>query len=827
MIGLMGTTMLRLSRTAALAALMLFVGLPAAQLAAQWTVGSKSPSGTYLCQRQDGQEIDSKYVSPQYASSRCSSFNILESWLIQVASAGPVVKVNVDADGKLDFGNRSGATTSPTTPSGWSLATAGDGAGSIDAVTSTNWAINAVGSSLGNLVYVHKSCGSGDCEISGEIQDNYDGSSLASLPNSANMQVGLTEGTPEVDFYFACYSPLGGPNAFNCANNEGGTLSITQGPTGISRPGYPAVTYDKSSTTLKGFYCPAGSSPPSGCQEIDSLVHDMSSVNCFVSGKSGSSTLNLTGNITDADCRTAIQAYTPSDPGVGGPTWDTQVENQSVQVGSMWTYDFTANVTCGNSPCTYSATGFPGSSGLSVSSAGAGSGMANANDLAGSPFNVTVTVTDASMNTADETFLFTVTNATPSACTGTTRQYTSATGFATINSEGAPGDCAEFAWDNTWTMTERFRPRPGVTYRDYGSGTNPPTFDCVNVALANQQGCIDISSTDDVQIQTIKVIQNHTSTQSFMIVTRNSDNTVLKDMIVDDSLQGGIAFLTDTNVTVDGVEYSNIIGNPHESLTLDNVNGFEVMNVYCHDSGHACINHKDNARNGSTHDSIFEAANVDPTVYFERSESIEFYGNTVSDNTGTSAQKPLISIGIEPFNDCTKRYNRDIYIHDNTFRTAAGYIGKVWIKSTAYTDCGAAQGNFGNLSADESLVSGIRFVHNDLVDSNRDGLSYWQAFHTQDDRPSPDFGDWDSNEFSCNIVYGTGIADAIKLGSSSGWTITTNFFQSGETGTLGTNPVQASSPLFTNYAGHDYTLQAGSPALSACYDGDDIGRTDL
>lgn len=379
------------------------------------------------------------------------------------------------------------------------------------------------------------------------------------------------------------------------------------------------------------------------------------------------------------------------------------------------------------------------------------------------------------------------------------------------------GDAVLFEAGGRWSIgseDSRLRARSGVLYGRYGEGPNPVIVGSGVTFSVNFRGLIEAEGVDDVIIDGIDVSDSH----SFGIMVRNSNNVIVRNLTVSNTNGGGITFIgnpTGTGALIEGVEIFAADGGPHESITFDNFDGFTVRHVRSRDNGHAAINIKGNSRNGEVYASEFAQTGNDPTLYMERAENIHIHDNWIHTNVGSSTRKALISLGIENYGDPAKHYVRNIEINDNVIEDAHRIGIKFFLKETIANDPARA----------ERIYSNIHIHHNAIVTTGQEGLEWASAIQAADGRNPPDPNDWDNIVIENNIIWDTGVANAIALneGVDKAFSVRYNLFEAGETGYLGANAVMSREAPFVDIARKNFD-PAGA-ALRAGSDGGDIGAT--
>lgn len=355
------------------------------------------------------------------------------------ATAAVSVRLSPNWDGTLNTKYPNGdKPIGGECPAGWTCAAKGDGGGTIAEVSATEFDFVVFGTSArAKYKYAYQDAGTGDVQLIARITNTYAGN----LNASTGFGIGLTEGTTDASFWHQCFSLYTGAEAVRSTSGTGsGDLVTTDGSPGQSRPRYVAMTYDVSAHVSKCHESANGST----WTEVASVSRTYSDVLAYVFGASGDPALTSQATLDNIALSSTITVYTPSDPPVGSaPTLVSAIPNQSAAQGSAFSLA-TASYFSSSTAMTFAASGFPGSSGLSINtSTGLISGTPTAQDVSGSPYNVTVTATNVNGSTPD------VFQMTVSASSGDT--FNIGTGTATFNctTQGVgPGDTIVLAAGN-------------------------------------------------------------------------------------------------------------------------------------------------------------------------------------------------------------------------------------------------------------------------------------------------------------------------------------------------------------------------------------------
>lgn len=267
----------------------------------------------------------------------------------------------------------------PECPTGWTCANKGDGAGTIDEVSTSEFDFNTSGTSVANAFrYVYKDPGANDFQIIARVTNEYAGS----LANFAGIGVGISDGTGDSDEFHNCWSPSSSTTVVRSRAGNPTTSTSVNGADGQSRPRYLAETYDLSATESK---CHESTD---GVTWVEVATYDYAYTTpiVYLFAQSGS-TSAMQGTADNIAFGTTITVYTPVDPpGGSAPTLVTPISNQSGTQAVAFSLDVSTNFTGETS---YTATGIPGAGGLSFSTVtGILSGTPDADDVSASPFNV-------------------------------------------------------------------------------------------------------------------------------------------------------------------------------------------------------------------------------------------------------------------------------------------------------------------------------------------------------------------------------------------------------------------------------------------------------
>lgn len=364
-----------------------------------------------------------------------------------------------------------------TPPTGYTEANVGDGGGEICEQSITEFDFNVSGSNNATDAHIaYKDAGAADVQIEARITDTFAGSA----ENFASVGVGIREAATQASWLFQCHSLQSGATAIQCRYGDSGSYTTVNCASDQIRPRYVAVTYDVSSTEIKGFESSDGST----WLECASTTRGLSDALGYMVGASKSATETTQVTIDNFSLGTTIDAYTPSDPPGGSPpVLVSSIPNQTGTQGEAFSLTFSAYFTGATS---YSTTAFPGSSGLSESSDGVVSGTPSASDVSASPYSEDLCATNADGTTCDTVqFSFAPSSGSSSTFTVPDVGDTTSSTFNCSTTGGANGA----SWSSVLSSGSNTRPQPGDTilitsgergnteFRDcHGSSSSPITI---------------------------------------------------------------------------------------------------------------------------------------------------------------------------------------------------------------------------------------------------------------------------------------------------------------------------------------------------------------
>jgi hypothetical protein len=276
-------------------------------------------------------------------------------------------------------------------PSLWTCADKGTGVGQITEVSSTSFKITATGNDdEGDIVYAYKTCGANDCEVIGEIPVSWTGH----IENFTGFGVGLTDNTGDSAYYVQAWWPNVGSARCKAGIPPNEDVNVQSSNTS-PLPRRLAVTFDDSANEIR---CHEYNG--STWQTFASFTRDFPDGTLgYVFGTSHITTASTTATLTNIARNVTITVYTPSDPPSGAPTLLADIPNQNLSQGVAFNACFSANF---SGQTSYSISGLPAGTGLSFSaSTGCFSGAPDGDDVAASPYTVSICGVNGSGSTCD------------------------------------------------------------------------------------------------------------------------------------------------------------------------------------------------------------------------------------------------------------------------------------------------------------------------------------------------------------------------------------------------------------------------------------------
>lgn len=220
----------------------------------------------------------------------------------------------------------------------------------------------------------------------------------------------------------------------------------------------------------------------------------------------------------------------------------------------------------------------------------------------------------------------------------------------------------------------------------------------INGGDGSDKGRIDLSDRSFVRIAGLSVQKAN----RFGIYAEDTSNIVLDKVEVADSRHGGIVFLNGSKITV---QYANVHGNNSlgtdaemEAISMDNVDGFEIVGCTVTGNGEEGIDAKYEARNGRIHGNT-ATDNRGPNIYIDSAHDIVVSDNKVSGASGPG--KTGIMLGVEDYSDTRRLANIDIVNNVVT---------------------GNNGGGIGFFTESDGTFSDVRIVNNTIVGNETAGL---------------------------------------------------------------------------------------------------------
>jgi len=244
------------------------------------------------------------------------------------------------------------------------------------------------------------------------------------------------------------------------------------------------------------------------------------------------------------------------------------------------------------------------------------------------------------------------------------------------------------------------------------------------------------------------------------------NNINLDQMEVAATSDGGVVFITGTNVIVSNsdIHNTNDIGTSanNEALSINNVNGFEIKNNKVHDCGEEGIDAKYGATNGTIHENQVYS-NRGPNIYLDAATNTKVYNNIA--RNATNDTKAGIMLAVERYASVKKLDNIDIFNNQLINNLGSGIL--FWKENKTYT------------------VSNVRIVNNIMYGNSKNGINFGAGGFTG------------TNVVRNNIM--TGNVSTATAGTVGNFTLSNN--------------LTTGNPLYASPATGDFHLQVGSPAI--------------
>jgi parallel beta-helix repeat protein len=214
----------------------------------------------------------------------------------------------------------------------------------------------------------------------------------------------------------------------------------------------------------------------------------------------------------------------------------------------------------------------------------------------------------------------------------------------------------------------------------------------------SDKGRIDLSDRSYIRVAGLSVQKAN----RFGIYAEDTSNIVLDKVEVADSRHGGVVFLNGSKITV---QYANVHGNNSlgtdaemEAISMDNIDGFEIVGCTVTGNGEEGIDAKYEARNGRIHGNT-ATDNRGPNIYIDSAHDIVVSDNKVSGASGPG--KTGIMLGVEDYSDTRRLANIDIVNNVVT---------------------GNNGGGIGFFTESDGTFSDIRIINNTIVGNETAGL---------------------------------------------------------------------------------------------------------
>lgn len=326
-----------------------------------------------------------------------------------------------------------------------------------------------------------------------------------------------------------------------------------------------------------------------------------------------------------------------------------------------------------------------------------------------------------------------------------------------------PGDTVEIAGG---VYVEAVRPAASgtaaapITYR--ARGTDTVVIDGQK-RLSSTNGLVNLDGRSFITMSGITV----TNSPRHGIYGYQVSAIRLDGMTVTHTLDGGVVFVTGSDVDVSGSEiaWTNERGTSasNEALTVNNINRFEIQDNRVHDCGEEGIDAKYGATNGSIHDNVV-TGNRGPNIYLDAATRVRVYNNVA--RGATNSTKAGIMLAVERY--ASTKVLDQIDVYNNTLIGNQGSGVVIWKEKSNFT------------------ISNIRIVNNVMYGNSKNALAFTAAG-----------GYGGTNVVRNNIMTGNTLGPT--SGASSGFTFDHN--------------LTTGDPMFVDADGGDLHLRTGSPAI--------------
>lgn len=278
---------------------------------------------------------------------------------------------------------------------------------------------------------------------------------------------------------------------------------------------------------------------------------------------------------------------------------------------------------------------------------------------------------------------------------------------------------------------------------------------------------------------------------TFALESVSSSNISITDCQVSYPRDGGLVFRNGSNILVEkcNVHHTNDRGLSanHESVTFQNIDGFEIRNSQVWGGKEEGIDAKYGSRNGKIHSNTVYGNNG-PNIYVDGASSIDIYNNHIHSPSG---DKPNISIAVETSWNPNRYTVSNIRIFNNIIRNSPAGVS-FWVE------------------ADESWISieNIQIFNNVFYGNTNRGAIRLNGY----------------NKYVNNVVVKNNIfwRNSNSVDNLTNTTTSFNFFDSKP---VGANASTASSAGFVNEGAYDFRLTTDSPAIGKGENGTNPGLT--